>query len=127
MMTVTGLEAVDLDGLGIKLEAFLLVGQELLDILTLISLQLNHLTHLSVCDDGAIAGELLLDDLENFLLVKLLGETLNSGQSLTTIALLNPNVDVVLRLFSLAGVFVRVGEGVMGLEVFDGHKLGLLS
>lgn len=25
---------------------------------------------------------------------------------------LNPNVDVVLRLFSLAGVFVRVGEGV---------------
>jgi hypothetical protein len=48
--------ATNLDGLGIKLEAFLLVGQELLDIFTLISLQLNHLTHLSVCDDGAIAG-----------------------------------------------------------------------
>lgn len=50
------LRATHLDGLGIKLEAFLLVGQEFLDILTLISLQLNHLTHLSVCDDGAIAG-----------------------------------------------------------------------
>lgn len=31
--------------------------------------------------------ELLLDDLQNLLLVKLLGKTLNSGQSLTTIAL----------------------------------------
>lgn len=30
--------------------------------------------------------ELLLDDLENLLLVKLLGQTLNSGQSLATIA-----------------------------------------
>lgn len=45
-----------LDGLGIKLEAFLLVGQELLNILTLISLQLNHLTHLGVGNNGAIAG-----------------------------------------------------------------------
>jgi hypothetical protein len=45
-----------LDGLRIQLEAFLLVGQELLDILTLISLKLNHLTHLSVRDDGAIAS-----------------------------------------------------------------------
>lgn len=31
--------------------------------------------------------ELLLDDLQNLLLVKLLWKTLNSGQSLTTIAL----------------------------------------
>lgn len=121
-----GLETVDLDALGIKLEAFL-VGQELLDILSLVTLQLNHLTHLSVSDDGAIASELLLDDLQNLLLVKLLGKTLNSGQSLTTIALLNPNVDVVLRLFGLAGVFVGFGEGVEGLEVFDGHKLGLFE
>jgi hypothetical protein len=36
-------------------------------------------------------------------------------------------MDVVLRLFSLAGVFVSFGEGVEGLEVFDGHKLGLSS
>lgn len=45
-----------LDGLGIQLKTFLLVGQELLNILTLISLQLNHLAHLSVIHDGAIAG-----------------------------------------------------------------------
>jgi hypothetical protein len=46
---------MDLDGLGIQLETFLLVGQELLNIFTLISLELNHLAHLRVSDDGAIA------------------------------------------------------------------------
>lgn len=45
-----------LDGLGIKLESLLLVGQELLDILSLVSLQLNHLAHLRIVDDGTIAS-----------------------------------------------------------------------
>jgi hypothetical protein len=45
-----------LDSLGIKFQAFLLVGEELLNILALISLELNHLPHLSVDDDGAIAS-----------------------------------------------------------------------
>ena len=47
---------MDLDGLGIQLETFLFVGQELLNIFPLVSLQLNHLAHLSVIDDGAIAS-----------------------------------------------------------------------
>ena len=47
---------MDLDGLGVQLETFLLVGQKLLNIFTLVSLQLNHITHLSVVDDGSIAG-----------------------------------------------------------------------
>lgn len=37
--------------------------------------------------DGEGHTELLLDNLENLLLVEFLGETLDSGQSLTTIAL----------------------------------------
>lgn len=37
--------------------------------------------------DAIRPTELLLDDLQNLLLVKLLGETLDSGQSLTTISL----------------------------------------
>ena len=94
--------------------------------------------------------ELLLDDFEDLLLVKLLGKSLDRSQGLTTIALcsneavshifsrrqeagdhdgtkrhqqsteitgnrkhtLNPYMDVILRLFSLAGVFVSFGEGV---------------
>jgi hypothetical protein len=51
-----GLETMDLDGLGIKFQALFLVGEELLDILALISLKLNHLPHLSIDDDGAIAS-----------------------------------------------------------------------
>ena len=78
--------------------------------------------------------ELLLDHLKDLLLIKLLGETLDRGQGLTTIALckdesaiyrwmaqgqrmghrrtLNPNMDVVLRLLRLPCVFVCFGEGV---------------
>ena len=47
---------MDLDGLGVKLKTFLLVGKELLKIFPLVSLQLNHITHFSVGDDGAIAS-----------------------------------------------------------------------
>lgn len=47
---------MDLDGLDIQLKTFLLVGQKFLNILALVSLELNHLAHLSVADDGAIAG-----------------------------------------------------------------------
>jgi len=110
---------MDLDGLGIKLQALFLVGEELLDIFALITLKLDHLSHLSIDDDGAIASELLLDDLEDLLLIKFLRETLDSRQSLTTIALLNTNVYVILRLLSLSCIFVGFGEGVEGLEIFD--------
>ena len=80
-------ETVDFNGLGIKSQTLLLIYQELLDIFALVSLKLNHLTHLRVCDDGAIASELLLDDLEDLLLVELLGQALDGGQSLATITL----------------------------------------
>jgi len=113
------LETVDLNGLGIKLQTLFFVGEELLNILALIALKLDHLSHLSVDDDGAIASKLLLDDLENLLLVKFLGKTLDSRQSLTTISLLNTNVYVVLRLLGLSCIFVGFGEGVEGLEIFD--------
>ena len=51
-----GSQRTCLDSLGIKFQAVLLVSEELLNILALISLKLNHLPHLSVDDDGAIAG-----------------------------------------------------------------------
>ena len=88
-------------------------------IFALIPLELDHLAHFAVVDDGAIAGEFLLDDLEDLLLVELFGQALDRGQSLTTIALLNPYMDIILRRLCIAGVFVNFGEGVEGLEVFD--------
>lgn len=81
------LETVDLDGLGIQLEALLLVDKEFLHILALVSLQLNHLSHLGVDDDCSIAGKLLLDHLEDLLLVELLGQSLDCGQGLASIPL----------------------------------------
>lgn len=113
---------MDLDGLGIELQA-VLIDEELLNVFTLITLELNHLSHLSIDDNGAIAGEFLLDDLENFLLIESLWEALDSGQSLPTIALLDTDVDIVLRLFDVTNVLVDFGEGVEGFQVFDGHKL----
>lgn len=45
-----------LDSLGIKRQAFFLVDQKFLNVFALIPLELNHLTHLSVVDDSAIAS-----------------------------------------------------------------------
>jgi len=45
------------DGLGIELQA-VLVDEELLNIFTLITLKLNHLSHFSIDDNGAIASYL---------------------------------------------------------------------
>ena len=80
------LEPVNLDGLGIQLEALLLVDEEFLHVLALVALQLDHLAHLRVVDDGAIARELLLDHLEDLLLVELLRQALHRRQGLAAIA-----------------------------------------
>ena len=119
------LETVDLDGLGVKTKAFLLIGQELLDIFALITLELDHLAHLGVGDDGAIASKLLLDDFENLLLVEFLGEALDRGQGFATIALLDTDVDVILTgsLCLPDGVF-GFRERIEGLKVLNvrGHE-----
>lgn len=100
------LKPMNLDSLSIKLQPFLLVHQEFLDVFALIPLKLDHLAHLGIVDDGAIASyanvvrtarrkankrsrptELLLNHLENFLLIELFGQSLHSSQGLTTIAL----------------------------------------
>jgi hypothetical protein len=78
---------VHLHGRGLETQTFLLVREELLNILALVALELDDLTHLRVAHDGAIASELLLNHLEDLLLVKFLGETLDSGQGLTTVTL----------------------------------------
>jgi len=122
------LETVDLDGLGIQLQPFL-IGQKLLHILALIALQLDHLAHLRVVDNGAIAGELLLDHLEDLLLVELLRQALDGGQGFATIALLDTDVNVVGGLFGLSCIRIGLGKGVESLQVLDisGHKTALWS
>lgn len=55
--------------------------------LALVTLQLNDFTHFTVHHDSAIASKLFLDDGENLLSVELIGQSLNSGQGLATVAL----------------------------------------
>jgi len=104
-----------LDGFLIESKARILVGEELLDLKTLIALELDHLSHtlgFGVANDGAIASyqmvshelaimkkdghqqrtEVLLDDLENLLMVKLARDALDSGQGLASITLCRRNV-----------------------------------
>lgn len=45
-----------LDGLSIKSQAFLFINKEFLNVFALIALELDHLAHLSIIDDGAIAS-----------------------------------------------------------------------
>jgi hypothetical protein len=87
LLAFFSLETVDLYGLDIKTEAIFLIGEEILDVLALVALELDHLSHLGVGDDGAIAGKLLLDHFEDLLLVELLRQALDRGQRLATIAL----------------------------------------
>lgn len=58
------LETVDFDGGGVELKT-IVASQELLESAALVSLKLDDLAHLRVRNYGAIAGKLLLDDLEN--------------------------------------------------------------
>ena len=53
---MVSLETVNLDRLTVKAKALLLVDEELLNVLSLVSLKLNHLAHLGVIDNGSIAG-----------------------------------------------------------------------
>jgi hypothetical protein len=76
-----------LDGLSIKTKSLLLVGQEVLDVFALITLELDDFAHLGVAHDGSITGKLLFDHFEDLLLVKFLGKTLDGRQGLAAIAL----------------------------------------
>jgi len=106
---------VDLDVVAVDLQ---LVDQEALELLALVTLELDHLASL-VVDDGAIAGKLLLDNLENLLEVQHTWQSLHGGQSLASIALLDAYVDLLLDLSLASVVPVDISEGIEGLEIFD--------
>lgn len=95
-----------------------------MNVLALVTLQLDDLAKIRVFDDGAVTGKLLLDDLEDFLLVEATGQALDGRQGLAAVTLLDTNVDVVLGLLGSLGANVGllgIGEGVDGLEVLDGR------
>jgi len=91
---------------------------------TLITLQLNDFARLLIIDEGTVASKFLLECLEQFLRIVLLGQTLQGCQSLSTISLLNTNMDVVLLRPNVLGISKLVSfvcEGVESIEVLHAH------
>jgi len=113
---------MDLDGLGIDFQSLFLIDEEVLYDIALVALELNHVTSLFIVDDGAVAGKLLLDDLEDLLQIKLGRNAFDGGQGFASIALLDANVDIGLSLLLIgfAGILIlRIREGIERLEVLD--------
>lgn len=76
----------NLYGLRIDFQSLFLVDEELFHSVTLVALELNHVSGLFIVHDGAVASELLLNDLKDFLQIKLGRNALDGGQGLATIA-----------------------------------------
>lgn len=85
------LEAVELDGL---LGHSKSIDDELRNLGTLVALELDHFAKLAVLDNVTIGREFFLENFQNAFRVIFLRETLDGGQSFTTITLLDTDVDV---------------------------------
>lgn len=86
---------MDLDVLLWQLQ---LANQELRHFNSLITLQLDNLTQLLILDNVTVASKIFLQNLQDFLQVILNWQTLHSGQGLTTVTLLDTDMDVVCCL-----------------------------
>jgi len=117
-----GSKSVDLDILfGKRVLAHLVasfIGKEVHNLCAMIALKLDHLPHVLILNDGAIASIFLLESFQESFRIVLFGQPLDSRQGLATVALLDANMDVILGL-SITNV---VGERIINLEIFDGHK-----
>lgn len=89
-MLVCCSEAVDLELLGLGNAN---ARQELADVVALVSLQLHDFAILWVLHHCAIAGKLLFAGPHDFLLVIVVRYALHCREGLSTVALLNTNVD----------------------------------
>jgi len=122
------LGAMELDDFPIDSQAFFLVYEKVSDGCTLIALELDHVAGFFIANNGPIASELFLDNFENFLQVKFGRNTLDSGQGLAAIALLDTNMDIGLICLpsGVSSVLVlRIRKGIESLEVLDlrGHTM----
>lgn len=100
------LETVDADHILVEAKAggLLVVGdfsaEEVVHVVALVTLELDHLSVLLVFNDGAIAVVPLLGLLANLLQVPLLGNVGDGGQGLASIALYSGlwSADAILRM-----------------------------
>lgn len=92
-----------------------LLSDELGNLMALVALKLDNLTHVGVGDYGSIASELLAQVLHHLFGVIFFRDSLDGSQRLAAITLLNTNVDSTLLLgeLLLVGVLARLlGKGI---------------
>jgi hypothetical protein len=103
-----------------------LVHQEALHIGTLIAGQLNDFPGLFVFLNCTIAGKVLFKGLTYSLDVQVIGQTLNGGNTLATVALLHTNVHFVASCYTsfITCVFKRIckNEGLRKCHSPQIHK-----
>jgi len=117
------LETVDLDSR--LLQAVL--NEERSDLGALVALELDDLAHFLVVDERSVAGEFLLERLEELLGVVFLGQALERRQRLPSITLLDTNVDVLGGGPNVGAAVPEevpfVGKGIVRVEVLYAHAI----
>ena len=99
------------------LEAHLLVHEEIFDVCSLVSRELQDLAELDVLVDAPVALEGLLQSLGELLDVQVICQALHCGDTLAPISLLHEDVDLAVVATRLLG-----GKRVSGsLEIVDIH------
>lgn len=94
MLIITCLETVQDDILSV---ANFLIHQKCLDIGSLISRKLNHITDFQILLDGTVTTEILLEGLANSFGVEILRNASNCRNTFSSISLLDTNVNLFFR------------------------------
>ena len=97
--------------------------KEVSHILSLVALKLDNLAELRVLDNSTVAAKVLLEGLDKFLEAQSLGQSLNGCEGLSTIPLLDTDVDVVLLLGGSKFVFLSFRKRIKRFQIFNrGHR-----
>jgi translation initiation factor SUI1 len=75
-----------------------LLHKEVSHILSLVALKLNNLAELRIVDNGTVAARVFLESLNKLLKTQGLGQSLDGCEGLSTIPLLDTDMDVALLL-----------------------------
>jgi len=92
---------------------------------TLISLELDNLTHFLIVNNGSVAGEFFLEFLEYFLEVVFLTQALQGGQSLPSIPLLDTDMNVIGLRSNVTSISKRIAslsKGIESVKVLYAHS-----
>jgi len=117
----SNLETVNLDGRFL----YPIFNQEVGDVGTLISLELDNLTHFLIVNNGSVAGEFFLEFLEYFLEVVFLTQALQGGQSLPSIPLLDTDMNVIGLRSNVTSISKRIAslsKGIESVKVLYAHS-----